>query len=103
MTNAENDHLLEEIKEFSDLSDYLNDPEFDAALKIVVSLIRKPDMLPQRASSAIVELQAIGFKFAMAKTYYMTINKDKDKKNIYWKADEAINRLVDALKYIARN
>lgn len=94
--------LLEQIKEFKALSEYMDDEEFDAALNIVVSLIRKPEILPQRATNAIVELQAIGFKFAMAKTYYMAINKDKDKKNIYYAADEAIKRLVDALKYIAR-
>jgi hypothetical protein len=57
----------------------------------------------------IIELQALSAKFAVLASYYTTIAKDKtgtpnnNKKNIYYTASSAIDRLVDALKYAARN
>ena len=50
-------------------------------------------------------MQALGAKFAMLSRFYTTFEKGGEnakKKNVYYTAEEAINRLVDALKYSAR-
>jgi hypothetical protein len=47
-------------------------------------------------------------KFAMLASVYSTILKDKagtennNKKNIYYSVKEALDRLVDSLKYVVR-
>lgn len=100
--------LVSEITEFNDLSEFMNDEQLDKALGIVVKLMMKPDVPPQRAVSLMIELEALAAKFSMAKVYYMTVAKDKagtpnnNKKNIYASAADAINRLVDVIKYSAR-
>lgn len=93
------DELRYELKR---VAQRLDDPDFDRALEIVESIIQKPDVAPSAAPIMIAELQAIGFRFAMLKVYYMGIEKDSVKKNLYYSADEAVKKLVDALKYIAR-
>lgn len=94
-----NDELYREL---GIISKRLNDPDFDRALEIVANVIDKPDIAPGAAPIMIAELQAIGFRFAMLKVYYMGIEKDAVKKNLYYAADEAVKKLVDALKYVAR-
>jgi len=98
--------LISSITEFSKLSEALNDRELDEALELVVRLIEKPDIPPAIAVKTIVKLEAIAAKFAFAQSYYKTFGKsgtqERYKKDVYYTAREAIERLVDALKYIAR-
>jgi hypothetical protein len=55
-----------------------------------------------------VELQALATKFAMLAAYYATIAKERaghpnnHRKNIYYSTKEAIDKLVDSLKYAAK-
>lgn len=101
--------ILSEITEFNDLSDFMNDEELDQALAHVIKLIAKPDVPSNVAPRLIVQLQAFSAKFAILATVYTTIQKDKAgtpnnmKKNIYYTLNTAVDRLVDALKYAARN
>jgi hypothetical protein len=51
----------------------------------------------------IVRLQAIAAKMAFKATWMVNVDKgNREKKNIYFTAHEAINDLVSALKYIVR-
>ena len=96
---------ISEITEFNDLSSYMNDPDLDEALSLVVKLIAKPDVPASKAPELIVRLQAMSAKFAMQKRYYMTFQKGTEasiKKNTYASAADAIDKVVDSLKYIAR-
>lgn len=101
--------LISQISEFNRLHDFMADDQLDRAMEIVVRLIVnhgdvKPGMLPR----LIVELQALSTKFALASVQYATFDagqarSDKaHKKNVYYSAKEAINKLVDALKISAR-
>lgn len=100
--------LISEVTEFNELSEFMQDEQLDKALACVVKLIMKPDVPPQAAITLIMELQALSAKFNMLKVYYMTIAKDKagtvnnHKKNIYFSAQEMLDRLVDVIKYSAR-
>jgi len=94
-----------EVSEFNDLSKYMQDKDLDEALSLVIKLIVKPDVPASKAPELIVRLQAMSAKFAMQKRYYMTFEKGTEasiKKNTYASASDAIDKIVDSLKYIAR-
>jgi hypothetical protein len=96
---------ISEITEFNDMSEYMNDKDLDQALDLIIKLISKPDVPAGTAPSLIVKLQAISAKLAMQARYYTTFQKggeNSKKKNTYYTAAEAIDKLVDALKYSAR-
>ena len=100
--------FVSEITEFNDLHDFMNDDQLDRAMELVVKCIMQPDVAAQKAPRLIVELQALSTKFALAAATYATFKKDKagtthnNKKNVYYSTKEAIDKLVDALKYAAR-
>lgn len=100
--------LIDEISEFNDLHEFMNDEQLDEALGIVVKLIMQPNVPASKAPGVIVQLQAFSFKFRAAALTYQTFNKgpaaspNAYKKNIYYSLSEALDRLVDALKYSAR-
>jgi hypothetical protein len=101
--------LISDVTEFNDLHDLMKDEQLDRALAIIVKLIMNPDIPSAKAPMLIIELQAISAKLSVLAAYYTTVARDKTgtlnnhKKNIYYSAKEAIDRLVDALKYAARS
>lgn len=100
--------VVSEITEFNDLNKFMNDAQLDKCMELVVKLLMKPDVPAAMAPRLIVELQALSTKFSMMAVYYATIGRDRagtennHKKNIYYSTKEAIDKLVDALKYAAR-
>ena len=98
--------IISSVHEFVKLSEVVNDPDLDEALAYVVKLIEKPDVPPAAAVRTIVKLEALSAKFAFAQTFYKTFGKsgteERYKKDVYYTARDAIERLVDALKYIVR-
>ena len=101
--------LVSDVTEFNDIHELMQDEQLDRALGIIVKLIMNPDIPSAKAPMLIIELQAISAKLSVLAAYYTTIARDKSgtlnyqKKNIYYSTKEAIDRLVDALKYAARN
>jgi len=96
---------ISEVSEFNELSKYMNDPDLDEALGLVIKLIMKPDVPAAKAPELIVRLQAMSAKFSMQKRYYMTFEKGTEasiKKNTYASASDAIDKLVSALKYCVK-
>ncbi len=111
MSDYNQEHPLEtvsKITEFNDLSEFMQDEHLDRALDLAIKCLASPDIAATKAPRLIVELQAISFKFAVKAVEYATIKKDRSgtdnnhKKNIYYSTKEALDRLVDALKYAAR-
>lgn len=100
--------VLEQIStvtEFNDLSEYMQDKDLDEAMALMIKLIAKPDVPSTTAPGLIVKLQAISAKLSIQARYYTTFEKggeNSKKKNTYYTAAEAIDKLVDALKYAAR-
>lgn len=100
--------LISQITEFNDIHEFMRDDELDTAMAIVIKIIAKPDIPVSAATRLIVELQAMSAKFAMMAAYYATIAKDRagtpnnHRKNIYYSTKEAIDKLVDSLKYAAK-
>ena len=95
--------LINQINDFNDLSEYMQDEEITQALIAIVKLIAKPDIPPDKAARLIVQIQAYSAKFAMLASWYANVKKDdRAKKNIYYSAREALDKLSDALKYTVR-
>lgn len=95
--------LVNEVAEFSDISEIMNDDQLNDALGIIVKLMMNPDIPAQKAVNLIVQLEAYAAKFKMLASYYTNVKKDdRVKKNLYYSANEAVQRLVDSLKYSAK-
>lgn len=98
--------LLEEIQEISSVSDFMKDENVDQALAQCVKIIAKPDIPPQVASVLIVKLSAMCAVFRVKAKNYMLVEKDapnsSQKKNMYLTLADAIQELVNSLKYVTR-
>lgn len=95
--------LVNEVSEFTDISELMNDDQLTDALGVIVKLMMNPDVPPQKAVGLIVQLEAYAAKFKMLASYYTNVKKDdRAKKNLYYSANEAVQRLVDSLKYSAK-
>lgn len=95
--------ILNSVNDFNDLSEYMQDEEITQTLVAIAKLIAKPDIPPDKAARLIVQIQAYSAKFAMLASFYANVKKDdRAKKNVYYSAREALDKLVDALKYTVR-
>jgi len=95
--------LVHEVAEFTEISELMNDDQLTDALGVIVKLMMNPDVPPQKAVGLIVQLEAYAAKFKMLASYYTNVKKDdRAKKNLYYSANEAVQRLVDSLKYSAK-
>ena len=106
--NISEDSIIEKVDEvtvFNDMSKIMQDRDLDEALALVIKLIMKPDVPPAKAPELIIRLQAMSAKFAMLARYYTSFEKGpvaSQKKNTYYTAADAIDKLVAALKYSLR-
>jgi hypothetical protein len=106
MDEEETIKLISQITEINDIHEFMNDEALDKAMATILKLISKPDVPTVLAPSLIVQLQAISAKCATMSRYYTSYKKKGEdavtKKNTYYTMKEALDRLVDALKYSAR-
>ena len=94
---------IDRINGLSEIADFMQDEELTAALTTIAKLIVRPDIPLNVATLEIVRLQAIAAKMAFRATWMVNVDKgNREKKNIYFTAHEAITDLVSALKYIVR-
>lgn len=95
---------LNEVSEFTEISEYMDDEELTALLVTVAKIIANVDLPPDQVPAVIVKLQAYGVKFSILASWYTNVKKnEREKKNIYYSAKESTDRLVDSLKYMARS
>jgi hypothetical protein len=100
---TQNKTTIDMVNGLSEIADYMDDTELTEALTFIAKLIIKPDIPLNVATVEIVRLQAIAAKMAFKATWMVNVDKgNREKKNIYFTAHEAINDLVSALKYIVR-
>jgi hypothetical protein len=100
--------LINQVSEFSDIHEFIADDGLDEALAAIVKIISKPDIPPTQALTLIAKLQALSAKFGILAAWYSTAAKgptgtpNNIKKNIYYSTKDALDKLVDSLKYIVR-
>jgi len=108
MANESTIDLINQIDEFTQLHDFMSDDDLDEAMGIIVKLIMKPEVPSTVAVPMIVKLSAIAAKLSIMATIYTTTQKgpagsiNAKKKNIYYTSADALNKIVDALKYAAK-
>jgi hypothetical protein len=94
---------IEMVNGLSEIADFMNDEDLTQALVTIAKLIVKPDIPMNVATIEIVRLQAIAAKMAFKATWMVNVEKgNREKKNIYFTAHDAITDLVSALKYIVK-
>lgn len=96
---------LDDVSEFNELSEFMNDSDLDAVLNDVLKLMVKPDVPFNIVAPMIVRLSAISMKFKIQAKHHMLFNKTDEgskRKNVYLTASDSIDRLVDSLKYLSR-
>lgn len=106
MTEKTTIELISEITQFNDIHEFMNDSDLDEALALIIKLIAKPHVDATKVPDLINLMQALAAKFAIMSRFYTTFEKGGDsskKKNVYYTAEEAINKLVAALKYSVKN
>lgn len=95
---------LNGIAEFTNMVEFMEDDEFTDSLNSIVKIMRNPDIPPAAAAKLINKLQAYSAKFSVLGSYYVNIDKkQREKKNMYFSMSKALDDLVGALKYTARN
>lgn len=106
MTEFDRDAIISTTDHLQLLAEKMEDEQFYEAIKYIKQLISKPDVPVSRVDDTIVKLQAISANFALGATWYKTFGKDgvseRYKKDVYYTTREALDKLVDALKYIVR-
>jgi hypothetical protein len=94
---------LEQVGELKDLNEYINDPDLEDALNILLKLIAKPDITNTALGPTIVRLQAISGKLKiMASVETHLYKKDRNRKNLLYSVCEVLDSSVQALKYLNR-
>lgn len=94
--------MISELTQFNDMMEFMQDKDLDEALSLIIKLIMKPDVPSVKAPDLIVKLQAMSAKFQMLARYYTSFEKGEiasKKKNVYYSAADAIDKLTAAMKY----
>jgi hypothetical protein len=100
---TENKTTIEMVNGLAEIADFMQDEELTSALTTIAKLIVRPDIPLNVATVEIVRLQAIAAKMAFRATWMVNVEKgNREKKNIYFTAHQAITDLVSALKYIVK-
>jgi hypothetical protein len=100
--------MINSVREFVEISEYMDDGDIDEALSAVIKLIGKPNQPPQVAAPLIVKLQALSSKFAIQAKVYMVYGieqtkEDKSKtKNTLMTISSELEKLSNAIKYLVR-
>ena len=79
--------VINELTEFNDMKEFMNDKDLDYALDLMIKLIAKPDVPSSKAPDLIVKMQALSAKFSMLARFYTTFEKGGEnakKKNVYY-------------------
>jgi hypothetical protein len=99
---------INQVTEFNDIHEFMDDSDLDEAMAILVKIMMKPDIPSTQAIYLINKLQAMSAKFGLLATYYTTVAKgpsgsiNNTKKNVYYTMKDSLDKMVDALKYVAR-
>jgi hypothetical protein len=92
------------VAELQEIAEFLQDDDVTRALGLVLRLSEQHPN-PNTVVKLITELQAKSFTFKMKAKYYMILEKGGDsakKKNLYLSMSDALDRVVDSLKYVAK-
>jgi hypothetical protein len=94
---------VSQVTELNEMSDFMQDPVVDEAMGIVVKLYSVNGHVdPGKVPALIIKLQAYAAHCALKSKYYTVFKKDSQRKNVYYTLEDALDKIVAALKYSAR-
>jgi hypothetical protein len=97
---------LNDIIEFNEINEFLQDPDVEKGLLKLVSILNKPEINAQHVARHVVECQALSAAYGIKAKYYMDIGKEQEdyrsKKNLYMTMKESFHELAGALKYLVK-
>ncbi len=100
------DKKVIEVYELNNISEFLKDDDVTRALALVVKLISKPEIPVKSATPLILKFSALSLKCRMQAKNYMLIDKTAEnasqKKNLYLTFADALDEVVNSLKYITK-
>ena len=101
------EEVIATVFEYKELSEFLEDEQLDRALELLARVYASAGEIPaMKVQLLIVELQALATHCAVKAIYYQTIGKvgadASHKKNIYYSMKDALGKLSDSLKYMAK-
>ena len=77
--------LVNEVSEFTEIADYMDDEQLTEVLGTIVKLIAQPDIPATAAIPLIVRLEAWAARFNMQASYWTNVDKsDRARKNLYY-------------------
>lgn len=91
------------VTEINDLSEYMKDEKLDEALNLIIKLTLKPDIPAGAVAPVIVKARALAAELKLKGKWYMLVEKDSQKKNLYLSVAEEMVGLADSLKYLVRS
>jgi hypothetical protein len=103
------EYIAQVSSEMKELHDFLEDEKLDRALELAIKCLHNPNVPASKVRALIVELQAISVHLSVNAVVYSTIKRDRagtennHKKNIYYSMRDAVDNLVSALKYCAKD
>lgn len=94
---------VSEVTELYEMCEFLQDPVVDKSMDLIVKLyVKEGSVPPATVPNLIVKLQAYAAHCALKAKYYMVFEKDMKKKNVYFTLEDALDKIVQALKYTAK-
>jgi RecJ-like exonuclease len=94
---------VSQITELNEMCDFLNDPVVDKSMEIIVKLYMKDGSVdPTAVPKLVIKLQAYAAHCALQAKYYTVFKKDMQRKNVYYTLEDALDKVVQALKYTVR-
>lgn len=99
---------ISRIDALVELESFLDDKDVEDAIDLVMRLIANPDVSPQKAPPLIVKVQALSARFQLEASTYTYLIKGKagtdeyKKKGLYFSLADALEKLANSLKYLAR-
>lgn len=97
---------ISQITELNDIHEFMQDPAVDQAMGYLIKIYMKEGLVPPaKVPQLIVELQALAGICALKAKYFTVFEKggeNSKRKNVYYTIENALDNLVNSLKYSAR-
>lgn len=99
--------IIDNDEALSEMRDFMDDEYFDSMLFFLMKIYKKPDLLNSDIVVKVLNrLQALSGLLAVRRNYFKTIGKadraERYKKDNYYTAVDALDKLVNSLKYQAQ-
>lgn len=94
--------LITDLESFTKINEFMDDEDVLIVLGYIRRLIKKPDVPSIHAPILVTQLEALSANFGVMATFHTTLEKNPQRKNMYYTLRDKTKDLADAVKYLAR-